>query len=178
MICFLAHGTILSGGTGLRKVSSHKFVVGITDRETVKLDFDRVPLMLVKHWARRACEFFNLEGFIIFQSSYLSYHVVFDRFVSWDENFMIMCWVALESQLQKVKDYVILQGRKGASTLRVWSKGEESPPNIIPHGRYGKQDKAIQEFLLKRKELNKFTRKSLSNGVTTRTSKNPNNLEP
>jgi hypothetical protein len=151
MICFRTLGTILSEGIGLKKVSSHKFVVGITDKETVKLDFDRVPLMLVKYWSRKTYTFFKLDGFIIFQSSFSSFHVVFNRPVSWAENIMIMCWVALESQLQKLKDYVILQGRKGASTLRISSKGEKAPPKIVY--RYGNQDNMIKEFLEKRKDL-------------------------
>ena len=110
--------------------STPEFIIGITDTSTVKLDFDRVPLMLVKYWARRACNFFMLEGFMIFQSSEYSFHVVFNLPVSWEKNVEIMCWVAIESQLEKLRDYVLLQGRKRASTLRVGPKGEKPPPKI------------------------------------------------
>jgi hypothetical protein len=139
--------------TGLTSTSTLSFELGISDQSTVKLDFDRVPLRLVKYWARRACIFYMLEGYIIFQSSASSYHVVFNLPVSWDVNIEIMCWVAIESQLEKLRDYVLMQGRKGSSTLRVGPKGEKPPPKIIEHARYGKQDKAIQEFLDKRKQL-------------------------
>ena len=97
-----------------------------------------------------------LEGFIIFQSSFTSFHVVFNLPVSWDVNIEIMCWMAIETQLEKLRDYVLMQGRKGASTLRVSSKGEKPPPKIIY--RWGKQDKEIKEFLEKRKEIRSIDR--------------------
>lgn len=107
--------------------------------------------MLVKYWARRTCYWFKLEGFIIFESSKFSYHVVFDLPVSWELNIHIMCWVSVESQLGKLRDYVLMQGIKESSTLRIGSKSEKPPPKIIY--RYGIQDKQIVEFLLKRNEL-------------------------
>lgn len=136
--------------------SNLNFELGYSNQTTIKLDFDRIPLRLVKYWARRACFFFILEGFIIFQSSYSSYHVVFNLPVTWEMNIEVMCWVAIESQLEKLRDYVLLQGRKRTSTLRLGNKGEKSPPIIIY--RYGKQDKEIRDFLEERREIKQVYR--------------------
>ena len=138
----------------MTKRLNHKFILGLSDQSTVKLEFDKVPLIFVKYWAKRTCTFYMLEGFIILQSSQSSFHVVFNLPVSWETNFEIMCWVATMSQLEKLRDYVLLQGRKKSSTLRVGNKGEKPPPTII--FRFGKQDKEINEFLIKRKEIQKI----------------------
>jgi hypothetical protein len=132
------------------------FELGYSNQTTIKLDFDRIPLRLVKYWARRACLFFMLEGFIIFQSSYSSYHVVFNLPVTWEMNIEVICWVAIESQLEKLRDYVLLQGRKKTSTLRLGNKGEKPPPKIL--FRYGKQDKEIKDFLEERREIKQVYR--------------------
>jgi hypothetical protein len=42
-------------------------------------------LNTVKYWAKKGCKKFDLKGFRIFKSSKGSYHVVFDRSVSWKE---------------------------------------------------------------------------------------------
>ena len=85
----------------------------------------------VKYWALRAMNWFRLEGFIIFKSSeknypveldgdivfkynYKNYHVVFNHTVSWRKNVHIMAWVAMESQIPKLKDYVLMQCIKKA----------------------------------------------------------------
>lgn len=51
-------------------------VLGFSDRETVKLDFDNTPFKNVRYWAVRAYNWFHLEGFWILRSSKNSYHVV------------------------------------------------------------------------------------------------------
>jgi hypothetical protein len=80
--------------------------------------------------------------------------VVFNLPVTWETNIHVMCWVAVESQLGKLRDYVLMQGIKESSTLRVGSKGNRPPPKIIY--RYGKQDKNIHSYLEKRKEIMKI----------------------
>jgi hypothetical protein len=78
-------------------------ILGYSDTCTVKLDFDDTDFRTVKYCAR---------GFIILRSSEKSYHVVFDRPVSWSENFRIMSWVAILSKNCKLKDYCLMQGIK------------------------------------------------------------------
>ena len=50
--------------------------LGINARDIVMLDFDEEKLENVKYWATRACNWFNLGGFIILESSEMSYHAV------------------------------------------------------------------------------------------------------
>jgi len=44
---------------GLKKKSNTKFVIGYTDTETVKLDFDSTPFKTVKYWALRIMSWLN-----------------------------------------------------------------------------------------------------------------------
>jgi len=59
-------------------------VLGLSDKNIVKLDFDNTLLAKVKEYAKITIEYFNLKGFIILRSSRNNYHVVFDRKVSWE----------------------------------------------------------------------------------------------
>ena len=153
---------------------NHKSIIGITDEEIVKLDFDDTPLETVKYWAFRTMNWFELEGFVIFKSSdknypveldgnvvfklsKKSYLVVFNRKVSWRKNVHIMAWVAIESQILKLIYYVLMQCIKESSTLRVSPKGDKPSPKIVY--RYGKQDGQIRLFLLKRQEIRNIMRK-------------------
>jgi len=126
-----------------------KFIMGITDIETVKLDFDNISFKTVKYWAFRTMKWFKLEGFIILKSSENNYHVVFNRPVSWSENMRIVAWVSLLSGNPMLEKWFLMQCIKEASTLRVSPKGNKPPPRIVY--RYGKQDKQIRDFLVYRK---------------------------
>jgi abortive infection bacteriophage resistance protein len=126
------------------------FILGITDQETVKLDFDKTPFRTVKYWAMRTMKWFKLKGFIILKSSKNSYHVVFDKKVSaWKDNVKIMAWVCLLSKHKKLTGWFILQCIKEGSTLRVSEKKEKPQPRIVY--RYGSQQNQIAEFLAYRK---------------------------
>ena len=133
-------------------------VEGFTDRETVKLDFDRTPLWLVVYWSMRACMWFKLEGGIILESSKGSYHVVFNRAVSWDRNMHIMCWVAMMSQIKPLIRYALMQGIKESSTLRVGPKGGKPSPRVAY--RWGKQDGQVKVYLRERRKINKIAHAS------------------
>jgi hypothetical protein len=125
------------------------FILGITDEETVKLDFDKTPFKTVKYWAMRTMKWFKLKGFIILKSSENSYHVVFDKRVSWRENVKIMAWVSLLSQNKNLQKWFIMQCIKEGSTLRVSAKKEKPEPRIV--FRFGSQTNQIAEFLAYRK---------------------------
>ena len=94
---------------------------------------------------------------VVFKYSKKSYLVVFNRKVSWRKNVHIMAWVAIESQILKLKDYVLMQCIKEGSTIRVSPKGDKPSPKIVY--RYGKQDGQIRDFLLKRREIRDIMRK-------------------
>jgi hypothetical protein len=116
----------------------------------------------VKLWAYRACFWFRLEGFIIFESSRIiyvvkhkrkvvyqyvlgRYLVVFNRPVRWKTNDTVMNWVALESGNEGLQRYVRMHCIKKASTIRFTAKGDKPSPRIV--FRYGKQDKQIWKLL-------------------------------
>jgi len=149
-VSWLTRSSIRRRVTGLTTEWSRKIVLGISDKSTVKLDFDGVPFKTVKYWAERACRWFKLEGFIILKSSEKHYHVVFNRPVTWVKNVHIMNWVAMESQISKL-DYALMQGIKESSTLRVGPKGEKPSPRIVYCA--GKKKGEIYNYLKKREEI-------------------------
>jgi hypothetical protein len=130
---------------GLKERWNPKFIIGFTDTETVMLDFDNTSFKDVKYWALRTMKWFNLEGFIILQSSENHYHVVFNREVSWSENMRIVAWVALLSNNPMIQRWFLMQCIKQGSTLRVSPKVGKPSPKIV--FRYGKQDKQVREYL-------------------------------
>ena len=141
----------VSGLRGKLKAEGNnlKFIIGVTDTETVKLDFDNACFKTVKYWAFRTMKWFKLEGFIILKSSENNYHVVFNRPVSWSENMHIVAWVSLLSGNQMLEKWFLMQCIKEGSTLRVSPKRDKPSPRIVY--RYGKQDKQIIDFLAYRK---------------------------
>jgi len=134
---------------GLTEKWNLKSVLGITDMETVKLDFDKTSFKTVKYWALRTMRWFKLKGFIILKSSDKCYHVVFDRRVSWRMNVKVMAWVCLLSKHRKLTGWFIMQCIKEGSTLRVSPKKEKPEPRVV--FRYGCQDNQIAEFLAYRR---------------------------
>jgi hypothetical protein len=141
----------VNGLKGKLKVNNGlPFILGITDQETVKLDFDNTRFKTVKYWAMRTMKWFKLKGFIILKSSKNNYHVVFDKKVSpWKDNVKIMAWVCLLSQHKALTKWFLMQCIKEGSTLRVSEKKEKPQPRIVY--RYGSQQNQIAEFLAYRK---------------------------
>jgi hypothetical protein len=144
-------------GFGLTSKSIVKPILGFSDAETVKLDFDNTPFEKVKYWARRAMRRYGLEGFIILKSSKNSYHVVFNRKVSWSENMRSVAWVSLESHIGGLTRYLQMQCIKQSSTLRVSGKQEKRPPRVVY--REGKQDKQIMNYLNRRRVIRELDKR-------------------
>jgi len=144
--------------SGLKeKLSRLKIVLGYTDVETVKLDFDNTCFRTVKYWAFRTMRWFRLGGFVILKSSKNCYHVVFNRRVSWSENMKIVAWVSLQSRVVKLEKWFLMQCIKEESTLRVSAKREKPSPRIV--FCYGEQDGEIEEFLGCRKTIKGIVRR-------------------
>jgi hypothetical protein len=133
-------------------------ILGYSDTETVKLDFDDTTFKNTRYWAERVVKWFRLGGFVILKSSKNSYHVIFNKTVSWARNMHIVSWVALQSQNKGLEQWFKMQAIKESSTLRLSSKGEKKPPRIVM--RQGKQDKEIYNFLEYRKLIKKDNQKS------------------
>lgn len=89
---------MVSKANGQRGKLNLKSIIGYTDTETVKPDFDSTPFKEVKYWALRTMEWFKLEGFIILKSSESNYHVVFNRPVTWTENTHIVARAVIALQ--------------------------------------------------------------------------------
>ena len=123
--------------------------LGVNARDIVMLDFDEETLENVKYWARRTCDWFHMEGFIILESSEMRYHVVFDRFVSWEENTMRMAWVGILSNNKNLWKYIFMQLIKGSCTLRVSRKGEKPAPRVI--FKFGSQSNGIARYQYQRR---------------------------
>ena len=138
----------------MQKKSQAKFILGCSDTQTVKIDFDHTPFQTVKYWAMRAMNWFKLRGFIILKSSKHNYHIIFNRKVSWRQNMHITAWIALESHTQELVMWFIMQCIKESSTLRISPKGRKSSPKIVR--RYGRQDGQIRNFLQYRKLIKKI----------------------
>ena len=68
----------------------------------------------------------------------------------------IIGWVAIESQLGKLQDYVLMQVIKESSTEEFSPKFRKPSPRIVGH--YGKQDRKIKEFLEMRKTINHISK--------------------
>ena len=134
-----------------------KPIMGFSDTETVKLDLDNLRLETVKHWALKTLKQFRLRGFIILKSSERSYHVVFDRAVSWTKNLEIVAWVCLMTKHRRLTEWLVMQCIKHSSTLRVSSKGEKSSPRVVY--RHGKQNGQIRAYLEFRKRIKRIEKK-------------------
>jgi hypothetical protein len=147
---------------GLTEKSKAKPLIGVTDTETVMLDFDNTPFKTVKYWAKRVMNRFKLTGFILLKSSEKNYHIVFDREVTWNENVSIMAWICLFFYGRNLSRfpllrYFIMQYIKKDSTLRVSTKQQKPSPRIV--FRFGKQDKQIKNFLKMKDLVKKIIKK-------------------
>jgi hypothetical protein len=132
-------------------------IIGFSDTETVKLDFDNTPFKNVKYWAERAMNWHKLGGFIILKSSENCYHVLFNRSVSWSENTRIVAWVALQARNQGLTGWFIMECIKESSTLRISPKRNKPPPRIV--FRLGKQDQQLKIFVRNRHLIKEFIKK-------------------
>ena len=131
-------------------------ILGFTDRMTVKLDLDNMNFKSARYWAVLVMEKFRQKGYIMLKSSKECYHVVFDRYVSWDENLSIVGWVAILSRSVHLLRYLAMQCIKMSSALRVAPKGDKPSPRIV--FRYGSQDHAVKDFLRYRKLIKQIHR--------------------
>lgn len=141
-----------------------KPIIGYLDDRTAKLDFDGKPLKTTKYWAKRAYNYFKLQGFRILKSSEGNYHIVFDRSLSWKENIEVIDWTALMVEGKQLKNcpltkYAFMCGIKGVSCLRIGKKkveGKKEKPRPRTVFKFGKQNNEIRSYLSFRRLLRKF----------------------
>lgn len=141
--------------------------------DIVKIDWDERCLHEVKRYSFMLNNRYDLDGFIILQSSTKkhrikneeltkvvyeyktkSYHTVFNREVSKDELDSYLAWLCLTIWDLNLIRWYLLQNTKQTYTLRHGFKGKKKPPRIVC--RYGNQDKMIAEFLENREYILNF----------------------
>ncbi len=135
-------------------MSTPSFILGFADQETVKLDLDGMSLRMVRYWARKILDEFDMWGYLIRQSSEGSYHVLFDRPVSWEENLSIVAWVYLATGSKDLNRWLVMQCRKTTSTLRCTPKGDKNAPINIEF--YGGNDFQIASFMKYEKAIHRI----------------------
>lgn len=140
------------------QISKADPILGVSDRETVMLDLDEMSFKSARDWAMFALEKYALKGFIILKSSKKHYHVVFDRYVSREENLSITAWVGILSKSVPLLKYLAMQCIKMSSTLRVIPKDEKPSPRIVY--RFGNQDHAVKDFLEFRQVIKRIANNS------------------
>ena len=145
----------------MTEISGASPILGFSDCDTVKLDFDDASFSIVLFWAVRTMRWFRLKGFLILKSSKNCYHVVFDRKVSWRQNMNVVAWVALLSSNRGLARWFLMQCIKGCSTLRVSVKSEKPQPRVV--FRFGNQDGNIKTFLKMRRLIKKTSQKMQKN---------------
>lgn len=158
-------------------------IIGNWSKDTVQLDFDKMSLDKVKYLAFRALNWFNLKGFIIFESSkkeYVAkekgekgqvsyryfeknYLVAFDRPVRWAKNVHIRHWVHLACHSEDLDKWNEMQDIKESSTLRFSPKIDKPSPKIVY--RYGSQNNQIKELLETRRIILNIAKNSLKESV-------------
>jgi len=148
-------------------------ILGDHDNNIVKVDWDERCLSEVKRYSFMLNNRYDLDGFIILQSSSTthlirneeltkvvykyktrSYHTVFNREVSKDELDSYLAWLCLTVKDLKLIEWYLLQNAKQTYTLRHGFKGKKKPPRIV--FRFGNQDKMIAEFLENREYILNF----------------------
>ena len=63
-------------------------------------------------------------------------------------------WFSVLSHNPKVKDYLVMQCIKRASTLRVSAKGKKPSPRVVY--RFGEQGHAVKEFWKTRRSIKRM----------------------
>jgi len=157
-------------------------ILGDHDNDILKVDLDNCyTIRIAKIIAFMLLYRFNLDGFIILQSSTKThtikneelikvvyryktrgYHIVFNRKVSESENKSILAWLCLQLKDDNLTKWFLMQCIKQTFTLRIGFKGKKiKPPKIVY--RYGNQDKMIAVWLANREPILDF----LKQGVKT-----------
>jgi hypothetical protein len=141
------------------KLKRFEPTIGFFDYTTVKVDFDKKPFKIVNYYARRTCEKFDLGGYYILKSSEGNYHAVFNRSVSWEEDFQILSWLALLVEGKQLKTcpltkYVLMCGVKTVSCLRIGKKRDKPSPRTV--FKSGKQDNEIKNYSKFKRNLRRF----------------------
>ena len=118
------------------------FCIGFVTPKGVLLDLDNMTFRKAKWIAEKLLKDYKLQGFLLVKSSERSYHVVFNRYLSWKKITEI-----LFSRYECVR-YAVQQVQNGHLTLRISPKnGKNKPRILLETGKTDKLIKIIWKFL-------------------------------
>ena len=125
-------------------VMTHEWVesgycIGFVTTRGVLLDLDNMTFRKAKWIAEKLLKEYRLQGFLLVKSSEKSYHVVFNRYLSWKKITEVPF-----SRYECVR-YAVQQVQNGHLTLRISPKNGRNKPKILV--TTGKTDKLIKDYL-------------------------------
>jgi len=115
------------------------FCVGFNTDRGLLLDLDNMKFRKALWIAETLLKRYRLEGFLLIESSRKSYHVVFNRYLSWKTITTI-----LFSMYEPMR-WAVFQLKEGQLTLRISRKNGKDKPKIVR--QVGKTDKLIKDYL-------------------------------
>ena len=115
------------------------FCIGFVTTRGVLLDLDNMTFRKAKWIAETILKKYRLQGFLLVKSSEKSYHVVFNRYLSWKKITEVLF------SMHECVRYAVQQMQNGHLTLRISPKNGRNKPKILME--VGKQDKLIKEYL-------------------------------
>ena len=115
------------------------YVIGFMTDKGVILDLDNMTFKKAEWLARTLLSRYDLEGFLLVRSSEKSYHVVFNRYLSWKKITTVLF------SLYEAVRYAVFQMKEGCLTLRISKKNGKDKPKILM--TVGKTDKLIKDYL-------------------------------
>jgi hypothetical protein len=115
------------------------YCIGFVTTRGVLLDLDNMTFSKAKWIAKTVLDNYKLQGYLLVRSSERSYHVVFNRYLSWKKiTKVLFC-------MHECVRYAVQQMRNGHLTLRISPKNGKNKPKILIEK--GKTDKLIKEYL-------------------------------
>ena len=115
------------------------YCVGFNTDRGLIMDLDNMKFRKALWIAETLMKRYKLEGFLLIQSSDKSYHVVFNRYLSWKTITKI-----LFSQYESIR-WAVFQLKEGMLTLRISKKNNKDKPKILH--QVGRTDKLIKDYL-------------------------------
>lgn len=113
--------------------------IGFRTSKGLMLDFDNMTQGKARRLAQALMKRYKLEGYLLIKSSDKSYHVVFNRYLTWKTILQVVF------SLVVCITWGVHQARKGYLTLRISRKNNKNKPKIVR--KVGKTDKLINEYL-------------------------------
>ena len=114
--------------------------IGFTTDKGLIIDLDQIKLEKVTRIAKKLNTQYNLNGYLIMESSPEHYHLIFNEYLNWKDITKIL----FNFNKNSVIGWAINQMRRGDLTLRI-STNRGSKPKIIT--QEGASDRLINDYL-------------------------------